>query len=139
MNEVTIAQQIYAIRRVYSHFITSHTSHYSLKVCGSLQPTSRSITYKFELRYHLAETPKLKIVSPSLLKNEKGEDPPHLYPNGDLCLYRPKYNEFTKKDYLADTVIPWTSLWLYYYEIWQTTGEWQGGGEHPIKLKPKTK
>ncbi|MGH8092034.1 MAG: hypothetical protein ACREIF_00990 [Chthoniobacterales bacterium] len=29
---------------------------------------------------------------------------------------------------LADTIVPWTSRWLYFYEIWLATGEWMGGG-----------
>jgi len=32
---------------------------------------------------------------------------------------------------LADTILPWASLWFFYYEIWLATGEWVGGGEHP--------
>ncbi len=32
---------------------------------------------------------------------------------------------------LADTILPWASLWLFYYEVWLATGEWVGGGEHP--------
>jgi hypothetical protein len=32
---------------------------------------------------------------------------------------------------IATTIIPWLSLWLYYYEVWHATGEWMGGGiEH---------
>lgn len=32
---------------------------------------------------------------------------------------------------IANTILPWTSLWLYYYEIWLGTGKWEGGGDHP--------
>jgi len=35
---------------------------------------------------------------------------------------------------IAKTIIPWTSLWLYFFGDWLITGEWNGGGEHP-KLK----
>jgi hypothetical protein len=33
---------------------------------------------------------------------------------------------------LADTILPWTSEWLFYYELWSVNGyEWLGGGiEH---------
>ena len=34
-----------------------------------------------------------------------------------------------------ETIVPWASLWLYYYEVWHATGEWLGGGEHPIARK----
>ena len=33
--------------------------------------------------------------------------------------------------WIADTILPWTSLWLYFYELWHATGQWLGGGEHP--------
>ena len=46
-----------------------------------------------------------------------------------ICLYR--HREFTKDKFLANTIIPWTVEWLYFYEIWLATGEWCGGGEHP--------
>ncbi len=32
---------------------------------------------------------------------------------------------------ISRTIIPWAIEWLYYYEIWCVTGEWQGGGAHP--------
>jgi hypothetical protein len=33
--------------------------------------------------------------------------------------------------FLADTVVPWTSEWLFFYEVWHATGLWLGGGTHP--------
>ncbi|SJM35583.1 conserved hypothetical protein [Mesorhizobium delmotii] len=33
---------------------------------------------------------------------------------------------------LDQSIVPWTSLWLFYFEDWLTDGEWRGGGEHPI-------
>lgn len=29
---------------------------------------------------------------------------------------------------IANTIVPWTSEWLFYYEIWLATGQWHGGG-----------
>ncbi len=135
----SMAEQLTSIRSKYPHFTVAFTSHTSIKVTGEIQPTSRSVVYQFVLKYNLVERPKTKIISPALQKNSKGEECPHLYPDENLCLYQPKYCELTRTDFLCDTIIPWTSLWLYYYEVWHTTGEWLGGGEHPTKLKPKTK
>ena len=48
-----------------------------------------------------------------------------------ICLYYPKYKEWTKDMYISDTIIPWAIEWLYYYEYWRLTGKWLGGGiEH---------
>jgi len=135
----TIAEQISVMRSRYPRFKTDFTSHSSMKVSGVLQPTSRSATYQFVLKYNLTNGPKTKIVSPALLKNDKGEDPPHLYPSENLCLYHPFYREFSRTDFLSETIIPWTSLWLYFYEVWHLTGDWRGGGEHPTKLNPQIK
>jgi hypothetical protein len=33
---------------------------------------------------------------------------------------------------LAITVIPWASIWLYYFELWLITDEWAGAGMHPV-------
>lgn len=32
---------------------------------------------------------------------------------------------------LDQTIVPWTALWLYYFEQWLVSGDWHGGGQHP--------
>jgi hypothetical protein len=32
---------------------------------------------------------------------------------------------------IANTIVPWSVLWLFYFEDWLCTGEWSGGGVHP--------
>ena len=29
------------------------------------------------------------------------------------------------------TIVPWTTLWLFYFEDWLSSDEWKGGGLHP--------
>ncbi len=130
IRDKTIAEQVFSMRFKYPHFLTAFTSYSSMRVTGVLQPTSRSDAYQFVLKYSLVNTPKTKIISPALEKNSKGEEAPHLYPYENLCLYHPQYQEFNRTDFLSDTIVPWTSLWLYYYEVWHLTDEWLGGGEH---------
>jgi hypothetical protein len=48
-----------------------------------------------------------------------------------LCLYLPSADEWMPTQLIAETIVPWTSLWLFYYETWHATGEWLGGGDHP--------
>jgi hypothetical protein len=133
--DISIAQQVGAMKREYPSFVTQFVGGNAMRVEGAIRPTSRSIPYQFVLTYNLAEKPKTKIVSPRLEKNFRGDEIPHLYPGEYLCLYRPKYWEFRKTDLLTDTIIHWTSLWLYFYEQWHVTGEWLGGGEHPGETK----
>jgi len=135
-NKKTISQQLGNMRAKYSHF-KSTMKRNSIVVTGKLRPTSRSKEYSFLLEYKHNEKPKIKIVSPSLIRNSKGEEIPHMYFQKHLCLYRPKYNEFKTSDFLSDTIIPWIALWLYYYEQWHITGKWLGGGEHPNQKKQK--
>lgn len=131
VREKKLSEQIAYMKKKFPQFATKFTSPSSMKVEGALRPSARSCLYEFVLKYKLSDMPNITIVSPKLELNANGEKVPHLYSSGNLCLYRPKYNEFKKSDFLADTIIPWTALWLYYYELWHTTGDWLGGGEHP--------
>jgi hypothetical protein len=45
-----------------------------------------------------------------------------------LCLFDPKGGEWSNKQLIADTTIPWAAEWLLYYELWHFRGVWQGGG-----------
>lgn len=103
----------------------------------TLQPTEFSISYKIKLIARLnSKSVKIFVVEPKINKIENDKQVPHLYPDGSLCLYYPKYNEWDYNDSWADTLIPWTSLWLFYYEIWKETGDWLGGGIHGKKYIP---
>lgn len=130
IKDKTIIEQMASIKRNYINFSTSIERN-SLWIKGELQPTSRSDVYTVEIIYHFRKRPIVNILKPVLVKNFKGEDIPHVYPGEKLCLYQPKYNEFKFSDFLSATIVPWTSLWLYHYEVWHVTGDWLGGGEHP--------
>ncbi len=130
IRDKTIIEQMASIKRNYINFTTSVEKN-SLWIEGELQPTSRSDVYTIEIIYHFRKRPIVNILKPVLVKNFKGEDIPHVYPGDKLCLYQPRYNEFKFSDFLSATIVPWTSLWLYHYEVWHVTGDWLGGGEHP--------
>lgn len=98
---------------------------------GVVRPSELSQEYIIELTYHVGKDPKVRIVDPALRGRRDGRPIPHLYGDGTLCLYRPRYNEWTPVDLIAQTILPWISEWLYFYELWLVTGEWLGGGEHP--------
>lgn len=104
---------------------------------GRIQPTIFSCSYlvKIEL-HHEKESPLVTVVDPPLERRE-GRNIPHRYREGHLCLHRPKNKHWMPGMSIADTIIPWTSLWLFYYEEWHRTGEWHGGGEHPGESEVK--
>ncbi len=82
--------------------------------------------------------PQVYVVDPPLRRRTtKTDEPiPHIFPytgrrGPRLCLYFSQFGEWDFSMPIADTIIPWTSKWLCYYEIWHTTGKWKGGGIHP--------
>lgn len=102
-----------------------------LEIILRLKPTDVSLDYKIRLvaqRGH--KSVDIFVEEPRIDLYEKGKKVPHLYSNGSLCLYYPEYQEWDYRDSWAETLIPWTSLWLFYYEIWRDTGKWLGGGIH---------
>ena len=32
---------------------------------------------------------------------------------------------------LSQTIVPWATLWFYFFEDWPVSDEWKGGGKHP--------
>ena len=130
----TIAQQVDALRHLYPGFKASATRQ-MLRATGILKPTARSEPYTVEITYSLKQRPDIRVLAPILVKNAKGLAIPHIYPGNKLCLYHPLYGDFNYDHLLSETILPWTSLWLYHYENWHMTGDWLGGGSHPILKK----
>jgi hypothetical protein len=132
LKEKTIAQQASSLKFKFPEWNVNFNA-VSLIAIGKIKPTSRSEVYTVEIEYFIIKKKPLvqvRILNPILIKNGKGEEIPHMYSQKSLCLFMPKYNEFKKTDLICDTIIPWTSLWLYYYEVWHNTNEWLGGGVH---------
>jgi hypothetical protein len=128
----TIAQQASSLKFKFPEWNVDFNA-ISLTAIGKIKPTSRSEAYTVEIKYfNIKKRPlvQVKILDPILIQNEKEEQIPHMYSQESLCLFMPKYNEFKKTDLICDTIIPWATLWLYYYETWHTTGKWLGGGVH---------
>lgn len=98
---------------------------------GHISPTAASDSYQTRIictRKH--PRPRVFIVAPALVELD-GEEIPHRYGDNSLCLWQPAYREWRSAYWIADTVIGWASLWLFFYELWHACGEWLGGGEHP--------
>lgn len=107
---------------------------------GPVQPTAWSPVYKVRIWYGpkgKKYVSKVHVLYPPLKKGPNGERIPHTYPGEELCLFLPRLKEFTQSRYICKTIVPWISLWLYYYEMWHMTGKWLGGGEHPEERRPQ--
>ena len=89
---------------------------------GILNPSSNSQGYYIRINYDSFDVPKVFVDRPKIR-----DDAPHRYQKDkSLCLYHPKNFQWEQKYFLADTVVPWTIAWLYFYEAWIKTGIWYG-------------
>jgi len=95
---------------------------------GLVQPTPLSDIYTIRIRYEKYKGPQVLVIKPALRLREGSVSIPHTYVGNRLCLYYPDYDEWSSDKYLAETIVPWISLWLFYYETWLATGQWLGGG-----------
>lgn len=127
---ISLSLQRELIQRRWPQF-KCRGNYRTLVSVGKLQPTPLCEVYEVEISYKLQKTPEVYVLWPKLKCREGSTRIPHTYEANRLCLYLPNSGEWTPSKFIADTTIPWTSLWLYYYELWHATGEWLGGGVHP--------
>ncbi len=97
---------------------------------GKLIPSPMSDEYEIKICLNKGKSPKIYVIDP-ILEEPKNKKLPHVYPDNDLCLYYPDGKEWNEEKFLVDTIIPWTSEWLFHYELWLSSGKWNGGGVHP--------
>jgi hypothetical protein len=100
---------------------------------GTLTPGDMTATYKVRITYEVGKRPTVDVLDPKLVPREEGGSVPHTFRPGRICLHL--HEEWDSTLYLHQTIVPWASLWLYYYELWHATGEWLGGGHEPEAVK----
>ena len=107
---------------------------------ADITPSPISKTYKLRIKYILGKKPVIRVIS-EVLERLENQKLPHVYSDEkqELCLYYPKFGEWHSGMFIAETIVPWASEWLYFYENWLITGEWHGGGKHPEESKKKEK
>ncbi len=108
-----------------------HRSRNKAYWIGCLQPTTLSLSYKIKIEYKIGYYPRVFVLSPSLELRNGETKIPHTYAINEPCVYWPESNEWSARKIIAETIVPWTSLWLFYYEIWHVIGKWFGRGVHP--------
>lgn len=109
---LTRSEQFLEARNHFSGVRLTHTG-----MALPLRPTPESPTYQIRIDYAPPASPKVYVLSPPLAR-----PPKHVYRGGHLCLYY--RHEWSSDMSFADTIIPWTSEWLYFYELWQVCGKW---------------
>jgi len=128
---VALAAQLINLRGRNTHG-SGHVKGGKLTWQFDAKPTPVSRTYRLRLDYTLQGPPEVFVLDPGLQALAEGRTIPHLYDQqrGRLCLYLPKSGEWHSRRLLADTLVPWSVLWLFYFEEWLISGEWKGGGVH---------
>ena len=104
-----------------------------------VQPEESSQQYKIRIKYVVGGRPETYIAEPYPLKLAEGAtDLPHTYDSKQqkLCLYHPGLFEWGNNMLIANTIVHWAIQWLVFYEIWQLTGVWSGGGHGDYNVKP---
>lgn len=135
--DLTVAQQFLALRsnpicQGQGELRCEHLSwHFDV------QPSVLSRTYEARIEYCQSEPPSVFIEKPDLHILAEGRELPHVYSDHppELCLYLPGAFEWNRSHRLDLTTVPWTALWLFYFEEWLWSGEWKGGGMHPGDLR----
>lgn len=102
-------------------------------------PTPLSRSYAVRVAFQQGSTPRVFVDAPDLAALAEGRRLPHVYEQGParLCLYLPRRGEWERWMPIDRTIVPWTALWLFYFEDWLEFGEWGGGGEHPGEFQKR--
>ena len=144
---LTVQEQDRRIREVFPEFKLTLNAGWMAVWEGPLTPIMRRYRVRVvHFRRRFFDTWSLEndyaavqVVDPVIGLDPRGTGqlPPHIYfnmadpPYPRLCLYDPKERLWTPEEYIADTIIPWTIDWLFFFEGWLDTGTWEGGGRHP--------
>jgi len=97
---------------------------------GALTPAEYTATYELLIDHQIGKPPLVYVARPRLQLVE-GQALPHVYSLNTLCLFLGNH-EWHESLPIADTLVPWASEWLLFYELWLASGgKWFGEGEHP--------
>lgn len=110
---LTISQQDWLVRTRYPQFRSTSNRGNRVVWTGELQPTARSSRYLIEIAYVIPQPPEIRVLKPELKKREGCERLPHVFPGDLLCVHEGK--DWNGTMLIATTIIPWVSMWLYFY------------------------
>jgi len=122
------AMQWAVMQNRWPHFRGERRRDGTLVWRGRVLPHEGCRLYRVRVEYRRGQYPSVTIEEPRLKPREPGGVIPHTYPGPRPCLFYWREDEWNATMLIADTIIPWTMEWLFFYEYWHATGEWQGGG-----------
>ncbi|WP_035568843.1 hypothetical protein [Caballeronia sordidicola] len=132
-----LAQQWMRLRAANLEGGTGYVRRSELAWDCFVRPSPLGRNYHVRLRYKLGNPPRVTVISPNLTSLAPDRRLPHVYYATtplSLCLYLPGSGEWDPSKSLAETIVPWIAVWLFYFEDWLLTDDWKGGGKHPGDL-----
>jgi hypothetical protein len=95
-------------------------------------PSPLSRDYDVRIDFKQGGSPKIFVEAPDLQALAGSRRIPHLYQQQPprLCLYLPQTYEWQSWMRIDQTIVPWATLWLFYFEEWLASDDWKGGGMH---------
>jgi hypothetical protein len=121
-NRQDIGRQAGRLRELYPDAKCQITRHGTLVWIGEITPSALSRKYRIKIDYAPSfAIPKVYVLEPKI-RMPQIKSKVHCYNDGTLCLY--SFGQWDNTMLIAETIIPWTSEWFLFYEIWQVTGEW---------------
>jgi hypothetical protein len=132
---LTLAQQLYAMQSKFPQLVANYRRQRWVVWTGPWRSSELSDFYTLRVAYEQGLRPKISIVAPVLALAPGHTKLPHVYAAGqhDICVHRPE--QWNRTMLIAETIMPWISQWLYFYETWVVTGKWLGKGTHPCALE----
>jgi hypothetical protein len=125
---LTPAQQGYFLGLAFPEFRV-RTARNQLRCTGVLQPSATGDAYTVLLEYDVPARPRVHVLEPELRLPKGKTKLPHVFPGNELCLHLS--TDWRPDQKICEFIMPWISVWLYFYEVWLVTGEWLGGGHEP--------
>lgn len=130
--KISVILQTYRICSYYKNIIykKEQTSN-KVKIYFKIKPCDFCRVFSVRMEYSNSMLPRIYVINPDIYE-ENNKKPEHIYDwrKGRICLFMPKEINFSS---YYDVIIPWISEWIFYYEIWRITGNWDGGGHKGVK------
>lgn len=130
-------EQLKRIKKEFPEIKVLKNGWDNFEIIVQIRPTAISELYDVKIVHTENKWVKIFVVNKILKIAKNRTKLPHVYDSQkqQLCLYSPSKKEWNAHNYIIDTIIPWISEWLYYYELWLPEGKWLGGGhnEYPIE------
>lgn len=126
--EISPLHQCAIIEREYKSLVVSRNNNANCcYIVLVIQPTEIMRKYQVRISFQRGKTPKINVIKPNIAEENKIK-PPHTFNHkeGEICLFLPE--EFSIYYSNSADIVPWISEWLFFYEIWKTTGVWKGRG-----------